>query len=343
MNRLRLCLLLPLIALAGCGGSDHANQGVSAPQKAVGPSVCPGATDPAQVARGGGQMGGCEPGYIKAGALKRGATLAPSGERFPDISNNNGLTDSQTSRIGALNPLVYLKTNQGTGFIDRTFLHRTALLRRAGAATGGYDFVSCYCAAEANLFVSLLHQAGMTRTSKGWGPPTLDVEYGNASRQGVAVMAAIVQRAFGRVQVYTGCWYWCGRLGGGYWPVGAYGWLAGYPSAPILPGLPRRLYVAHQYTDRGFNGVTSSDMSIYLAGAGHPTFAAYVAAATKPKPVSKHTRLLHLYQRRASLRKTLAAHGCRTLRHSSRRCKVWFAHGDAVNASIKVLHKQHVY
>lgn len=332
-----LLLLLLLVLLTGCGGTTRTVTVTSrAPAVAAPAPACPAA------AKGNGSMGACTPP-----SLLPQLSAPPSfwgASTYPDLSNNNALGAGAIAGVArAGHRLLSAKTNQGTTFIDRTFRSMVIAARANGLATQGYDFVSCYCAAEARTFVSILRNAGMTRDATRWGPPVLDIEYGSASRGGVQVMVNILRAEFGRVAIYTGAWYWTPHLGQ-WWPAGVQGWLAGYPSAPRCCGLPAYLFVAHQYTDHGFNGASNSDMNLYLSPAGGASFDSYIrAAAPKPPHVSKHAHLAKLYARRKALRGVLAAHGCRTKRHGARRCKVWFAHGDAVNAAIKVLHRQHIY
>lgn len=291
-----------------------------------------------QAADGHGQMGACAPG-------PRGlqAPPPPAGVRIVDLSNNNPATCAQIvamRRHGVRG--LYVKVNQGTGFIDRTAAGMVRCARRAGLATGGYDFVAAYSAAEARVFVARLRAVGMTRTAHGWLPPVLDVEYAAASRGGVTAMVQTVRAAFGRVMIYTGGWYWTPHLGA-WWP-GVRAWLAGYPTAPRFPGLRAGLYRAHQYTDRGFNGAYISDLSVWCAPAGCPaggsarSFAHLAHLATGRSNGRRRAELGRLYRYRRRLRTVLRREGCIHLHPRTRRCRVWHAHLATARARIRVLH-----
>lgn len=277
MKRLAILLpLLPLLLLIGCGSGGSTPTAITVPAPPA--AACP------QAAAGQGSMGACAPPSV---GLSNGKSITFQGPiTYPDLSNNNPVTDSQMRSISRGHDAIYLKTNQGTGFVDQTFARMAHSARRHGMAAGGYDFVSCYCAAEARLMVKVLHAAGQTRAARRWLPPTLDVEYGSASRSGVRSMVRILRAAFGRVNIYTGAWYWTPRLGC-FWPKRVSSWLSGYPHASVVCGLHPRLYTQHQYTDRGYNGATTSDMSVWRGSAASFKRFARFPAHHKPKPKPK--------------------------------------------------------
>lgn len=337
-NLLRVVLLAVAIA---CGAQSSAGA-TTHPTLRAAIAACPGADHPYAVAADHGAMGVCAPRTVKVGANGKPPTVAAA-QSFPDFSNNNPQSCAAFGRIKAAgHQLVYLKANQGT-WVDPTFHYQALCARSHGLAVSGYDFVSSYSVREAQVFVSVLRAAGLGSR----GPPaTLDIEYANASRPGVQAMRNTVAAAFGHVQIYTGCWYWCSRLGA-FWPSGTYGWLAGYPSAPILRGMPGVRYLSHQFSDRAPNGTGgTSDMSVYLPAHGKPSFATYIGK-TAPKPVSektlRHRQLVHDYQRRKALRGVLAAHGCRVTHRRTRRCQAWLYRGNRVNRSIVALHRRDIF
>jgi lysozyme len=265
-----LTVLVTVVCLAGCGGGSSQR---AARQPADVPSVVAKSAPTCTVRIGQGAPGACAPVSI---APRLAPPLAAGSTTFPDLSNNNPVYDF--SQIAKTHPAVWLKANEGTGYVDPTFASMARAAKRAGIAPGGYDFVRTYSSAEANLFVKRLKATGTCR-SKNTLPPTLDVEVGSASASGVQTMANIVHRACGRVAVYTGLWYWTPHLGS-WWPSGAYAWISGYPSIVGRANYAR--ISVHQYTDRGFNGSTYSDMNVWL-GAG--SFSAFVHKTTaKPKP-----------------------------------------------------------
>lgn len=343
LKALVVCLLtIALFVIESCDGSNPAHHSIV-------PRAVPACAK-------NGTLGACAPNRAfppLPKAVAHAAASARSAEiTYPDLSNNDPAAGSAMQAIARQHPAVFLKVNQGVGFVDRWFRPQVSSARALGMVTGGYDFVSCYCAAEAYRFDTLLRQAGMTAKSARWMPPTLDIEYGSASRAGVQIMVNIVRRSFGRVNIYTGAWYWTPHLGC-WWPHGVSGWLAGYPLAPRTCGMPAGRYTQHQYTDHGFNGAFSSDMSVYCqtsCGGGRAVESwesfARIPATKAPRPSpgeikrQKHAHLSSLYGQRKALRHVLAAHGCRTKRTKARRCQVWLKHGDAVNAAIRVLHAE---
>lgn len=285
---------LPLLALllifTGCGGSSS-NKTTAA--------ACLAAS------HGHGQIGACAPPQVHA-------RLAPfrssGGITYPDLSNNDPCICGGALRAHG-HPGEIDKANQGTGFIDGTFLGMIADAKRHGLAVGGYDFDQDYTVAEVYLFINRLHAAGIWRSTPNTFPPTLDVEYGNASRAGLEHQIAVLFRVYGRVQVYTGAWYWFPHFG--CWiPRGVSFWLAGYPNAPLLCGLAEYRFVSHQYTDHGFNGGNYSDMSVWRGSAA--SFAAFVQAPRahiEPKPSVLHARLARALYLQKILRREIAKHG----------------------------------
>ena len=322
LRRLGLPALIFAVLIAGCGGSTASVPRLRGPIASTG---CPAA------AAGHGSMGACAP----RPTLPKFAP-PPHGITYPDRSNNDPtLNYAAVARAG--HPAVYVKFNQGTGFVDRWALPQVRAARVAGMSTGGYDFVSTYSASEARLFVVLLRQAGMTRSSARWLPPVLDIEYGNATRSGVQTMVNVVRAAFGRVSIYTGDWYW-GRLGC-WWPAGVTGWISGYPYAIRPCGLPASMFVAHQYTDAGWDGVGSVDMTVWL---GTPAAWRNFSHTAAPRRLLERQLRAQLVWR-GHLRRVLHAHRCRTVhRHKSRpvNCVLTLRRGNASNRRIRSLRTQ---
>ncbi len=213
--------------------------------------------------------------------------------QIADLSNNDPASYAQLAQMRRHGvAAVILKANQGTGFIDGTFVRMARAARQLGLVVCGYDFVSTYTAAEAYTFINTLRAAGIWSFTRHTCPPTLDVEYGNATRSGIQNMLQILWRSYHRAQTYTGNWYWS-RLGC-WWPYGVTGWLSGYPYAPVPCGLPLAHYLVHQYTDRGFNGAFSSDLSWFRGTISQ--WRTYVnAPATRPatKPAPKPVKTPH--------------------------------------------------
>ncbi len=260
------------------------------------------------------------------------ASAASAPVTYPDLSNNDPASCSQMRLIASHHhPAVYLKVNQGLGFTDAYFAPQVRCAQRAGMVPGGYDFVSEYSAAEANRFVALLHAAGMFKTTPNWLPPTLDVEYGSANRAGLQRMIDILFAAFGRVNIYTGGWYWTPHFGC-FWPAHVTAWISGYPTAPAVCGLPASLYSQHQFTDAGNNGAFASDMTVWLGSA-----AAFRAFAHIPAPVSHAVQIARVRALRATLRALLTKRGCRLKGAVYHACPIWLHEGAVTNAQLRAL------
>lgn len=282
MRRILALWLLAIAAvLTGCGGGHasptRALQHRHAAQIEQANRTCP------QAASGDGHMGVCVPAQIKAQG--RPPAALGSFPTYPDLSNNDPVLDMAPIRAhGHL--LVVLKANQG-GYIDRYFAPMAADAHLHGLCVGGYDFAQDYTANEAWIFVGRLHAAGIYRNSTCTAPPTIDVEYGAFSIGGLKAMIHVVLSQYGRVNIYTGCWYWSPHAGS-FWPAGVTAWLSGYPNALRCAGIAPALYTQHQYTDNGFNGSRDSDMNIYLGSVtALRTFMHAAPVAPSPQLVAK--------------------------------------------------------
>jgi hypothetical protein len=264
-------LLAPLIAavlIAGCGGSSHLT-GNAALRASL--QSCP------QAAAGHGSMGACAP------KSKLGLTAPRSigGPLFPDRSNNDPCYCGQAIRAQGQVGLV-VKANQGTGFVDSTAVGMVQSARGAGLAVGMYDFDQDYTVAEAQVFVSRLHAAGIWPWSTNTFPAYLDVEFGSFSYSGLRAQVSYLRSQGYRVGIYTGDWYW-GPHAGCQWPAGVSAWLSGYPNAPVPCGEgsrdPATGYNVHQFTS------TPIDLNVYLGSRAQ--FQTFVHASVPPKPKPK--------------------------------------------------------
>jgi len=325
MRRL-ITFMVPVVLLAGCGTTHH-----QAPRPRTPSCVVPA---------GHGSPGACAPAPILAAARAPhlGALLgARRGVQIVDLSNNDPIYDMRPlARFGIKG--MWLKVNEGTGFTDQTFSPMVRSARAAGIPVGGYDFVRDYSAFEANLFVIRLRATG-TCTGRNTLPPVLDIEAGQASQGGVQVMVNIVRRSCGRVAIYTGLWYWIPQLGR-WWPAGVSAWISGYPN--IVDHANYNGVAVHQFTDRGYNGVSSADLSTWEGNTA--SYARFVAST----PVHRHhsrgylrrrdERHLHAdYLLRRSDRAYIRRFGCHT--HPRRgHCAAHLARGAAVNREIRRLH-----
>lgn len=269
---------------------------------------------------------------------------------FPDFSNNDPCYCAAALKAHGHAGEID-KVNQGVGFIDRTFSRMAADAKAHGLSVGGYDFDQEYTAREAYTFVERLKASGITRSATRTFPPTLDVEFGVPSRAGLEHQLAVLFRVYGRAQIYTGAWYWLPHFGCWIPPKVTF-WLSGYPTASILCGLPESRWVAHQYTDHGFNGAFSSDMSRWLGSTAG--FKGFVQAKSKQITAAQvkaaKTASLHAHEReRRELHGDIERHQCRKGQHviprlplRTRRhlhndlCPRWIKRGAA---DIKVIHR----
>jgi len=325
MRRL-VTFMVPVVLLAGCGTTTHHATHLSVPACAV--------------PVGHASSGACAPAGILAAARAPhpGALLGASRSiQIVDLSNNDPIYDMHPlARFGIRG--MWLKVNEGTGFTDRTFSPMVRSARAAGIPVGGYDFVRNYSASEAYLFVNRLRATG-TCTGRNTLPPVLDIEAGQASQGGVQIMVNIVRRECGRVTIYTGLWYWIPQLGR-WWPVGVSAWISGYPN--IVDHANYNGVAVHQFTDRGYNGVSSADLSTWQGStAGYARFVASI-------PVHRHhsrgylrrrdVRHLHaLYRQRTALRGYIRRFGCHKRPHRGH-CGAHLAQGAAVGREIRLLH-----
>src|SRR5207302_9274260 len=140
--------------------------------------------------------------------------------------------------------------------------------------------------------------AGSYKSTPNTLPPTLDVEFGRYSTAGLSHMEAVLKREYGRVNIYTGCWYWEPHHGFGW--TGPEAWISGYPFAHPCAGMPASRFTQHQYSDHGFNGVINSDMNVFRGTAGE--FKTFAHVSTPPPPSKKHEELLRHIKRRNELR-----------------------------------------
>lgn len=280
----------------------------------------------------------------------RAASASAGGLTFPDFSNNDPCyCGAQLKAHGHAGEID--KANQGTGFLDRTFAPMVKDAYAHGLAVGGYDFDQLYTADETYTFVRQLEAAGIHKNTPRTFPPTLDVEFGLASRTGLEHQLAVLFRTYGRAQIYTGAWYWLPHFG--CWtPPHVTFWLSGYPIASLLCSLSPSLWLSHQFTDHGYTGagaVPFADMSVFRGTSSQ--WASYVRAG-KPKPTKRQLeeKLWHLYRVRAGekahiakLSKLMTKHGCRPPHHATpksyhrRACPTWKAEGDADHAVLRRL------
>lgn len=321
-------LLTASLAFSACGEKETPEH------KALKQSQqsCPSA------AAGNGAMGVCAPVKIKQGLAapqsKRFGAFLSHAIQYPDLSNNDPVSCRGMARIKAHgHPGVILKANQGTGFIDATFIGMAKCARALGMAVGGYDFVSSYNASEAYTFINRLRAAGITRNTRRTFPPTLDVEYGAFNYAGLEHMVHILRRTYGRVNIYTGQWYYTPHAGC-RWVRGTTAWLAGYPSAPIPCGVPRSAYNSHQFSSTAYNGALSGDMSLWLRNTS--AFQTFTQQSV-PHP-TKNTRAKLIAQREV-IRALIRKHNCKpgppkpiTYRHA---CKAWIAKGAKINRELR--------
>jgi hypothetical protein len=229
-------------------------------------------------------MGGClpKPKVINAASIT-------SSNQGPDLSNNNPVYSAASwAAIGRHNAFEIDKVSEGTGYADPTAAPMAREARAHGVVVGGYDFLHVCLdapASEADLFVSRLKADGIV--GGGTLPPTGDAEYPSAPacnvRTWISGWADRVHSLLGRwPQIYTGAWWWNPHVGV-WWLPHALAWVSGYTSWAFLPHPSGRSQVdLWQFSDHGWNGATTSDLSVWRDGA--KAFAAATGVTTKAKP-----------------------------------------------------------
>lgn len=346
-NRLvALCAaLLAAVLLVACNTPQHTHT-APPPAKTV---PIPASVDQAcpQALGGVGAMGECAPPAVKSKTASASSAVH-GGITYPDFSNNDpcycaGALKAH-GRAGEID-----KANQGTGFIDRTFVPMVTEAHRLGLAVGGYDFDQEYTAQETYAFIGRLHAAGIYRNTPRTFPPTLDVEFGSASIEGLKHQVAVLKREYGRVQIYTGAWYWLPHFG--CWvPPGVSFWLSGYPIAQLLCGLKAVNWQAHQFTDHGYTGASQvpfADLSLYIGR----SFAQFIQATKSPAQIkAAKVRSLRAHEQlRAELHGDIDRHHCRltppTRGHARPPsyhtvCGRWLREGRTATAVINRYHRE---
>lgn len=226
-------------------------------------------------------MGGCLPKPKLANQASITAT-----RQGPDLSNNDPVYEPGQTAIARHNAFEIVKVSEGTGYVDPTAAPMARDARRHGLVLGGYDFLHvCLVSptAEAQVFAAALRRDGLTglRTL----PPTGDAEWPSSPqcnvRAWITAWAATVYAAVHRhPMIYTGAWWWNPHVGA-WWLSHALAWMSGYTSWPPPfpaghPGLD-----IWQFTDHGWNGASTGDLSIW-----HDSAAAFRSAALERQPIS---------------------------------------------------------
>lgn len=311
--------------------------------KALAPRSCPKAVI------GRGSMGACAPEESSAAPF---ASFRPGPITYPDLSNNDPCVCAATIKAHG-HPLEIDKVNQGTGFIDGWFAPMARDAKAHRLAIGGYDFDQDYTTAEVYVFIKRLKSVGIERGTPNTAPPTLDVEFGAANRAGLEHQLAVLFRVYGRASIYTGGWYWLPHFGCWIPPRVSF-WLSGYPTAQILCGLPGSRWVSHQYTDNGFNGRFSADMSTWLKSSA--AFDSFIQRTPPLTPAQRRAKLRSALAKarreRAELHRDIDSHRCRRGQHNlprepvrlrlryHRLCGRWIGLGKARIKTIHSLEKQ---
>lgn len=332
--------LLTAVLVAACGSQAHPPKTVKLSPSVV--KACP------EALHGQGTMGGCappEPVKPKLLLKAKASSTGSGGITYPDRSNNDP-TYNMAAIKRAGHPAIVLKVNQGVGFLDSTFYYAAKAAKRAGVCVGGYDFDQEYTAAEAYTFIARLHAAGIDRSTPCTLPPTLDVEYGAFSASGLEHQIDILMRTYGRVNIYTGCWYITGHLGA-RWFANVSAWISGYPFASACPGIPGSRFSQHQYTDHGYDGVGFVDMTEWRGSSA--AFKSFTQ--TGPTPGQIRAAKVRALRKQEALRRELHGdiqrHDCRPGQHATPRsyhtvCGRWLREGNAAIAVIARYHREGV-
>lgn len=284
---LGLAVLLVLV-VAACGGSARHRP----PYKTTArPRLAPNLAAPNCATGDNHSLGACLPKPKVGVSPKVGAGAI----RCEDRSNNNplfGVANWRRVRASGITCL-YVKVNESTGFIDGTAARMAADAKAAGLAVGGYDFQHvCQGSATAEADVFAAHERADGLTGPNTLPGSADVEYPTGAscnaRAWESEWRARATHDLGRATItYTGAWYWNPVLG--CWWVGGEDWISGYDvSFPALPCGHVALDL-WQNTDRGFDGVGTTDLSLFRDGP-----AAYARFVNRSNPVACGARVKSL-------------------------------------------------
>jgi GH25 family lysozyme M1 (1,4-beta-N-acetylmuramidase) len=368
-------LALALSVLAGCGATKtttvtrtvavpapspttlapRPDGGVKAPQA---PSCTPAEVE--AVEHGAGHLGVCAPKPWRFGL---GAPTSARGSSGPDVSNNDPLSNWSAVHAHG-HPFAYLKVIQGTRFVDSTARGMAAGARRAHVTPGGYDFLEvCATSAtgEASLYAHELRADGLL--SKPSFVPMGDAEWplsvpcsASSARSWLASWQAKLHALIGRwAGFYTGAWWWNPNVGCWRPPHGVR-WVSGYITRRLLP-LPCGWGGVDlwQYTDAGFNGASTTDMSVLEVDSSKFTGEGSAPSPAQQKAAKRRSLVRHEAERR-TLHRLVNGHHCRKGQHvtprspaSTRRryhdvlCPRWLKRGASVTAtSVRLRHELHL-
>lgn len=327
--RRRIAVLVPLLAVAlvGCGSSPPYK---SAPRPQLPPAVHP---SPCSTTGDNHTLGQCLP--QPSGSVGAPTASLGGGPLCVDLSNNDpvyGLANWR--KIAKVVRCAIFKVTEGTGFADQTAATMARYARAAGLLVGGYDFQHVCgdsAVAEAHFFTSHLRADGLT--GPGAMHPWADVELRTGSCDArnweTAWQTTVANDMGGHVAgTYTGAWFWNPTFGCDYW-AGGDSWISGYDvSAPAMPCGHSHLDM-WQNTDRGFNGVTDADRSVWLDAA---SFRAASGAVAKPKPTK--AQVARWTRARDSSQRAYARRSCPTLAQRER----WF--GARLHGALAAKHRR---
>jgi GH25 family lysozyme M1 (1,4-beta-N-acetylmuramidase) len=366
---LALCVLIVAALLVGCG---HTSKSTPVPLKPLAPK--PGAVAPpageapscgpkvrAGIEAGHGELGACAPNAVVEAPTAQFAALvtqsAVSHATGPDVSNNNPFYGwAPVKRAG--HPFAYLKTIQGTAYVDSTASAMAKAARAAGVIPGGYDFLEvckASSAGEARLFAARLKAIGLVGHAF---LPVGDAEWPlhpdcttKGARAWITSWIDTVHSLTGRwPAIYTGAW-WSNPVLGCWRPPHAKRWVSGYgPRSRLSIPCGWGGVDLWQYTDAGFNGVSTTDMSRLEVPASAFTGS---TAPTRAQTVARwHRELNTHYTLRAELHSDIDRHHCRltppTLGHAKppkyhTLCGRWLQHGHEEARTISAFHAKNIY
>lgn len=356
--RLPALMLLAALALIGCGNSTRT---VTVPVPTHRLPVKPGAVAPPkgeavpsctvqeqeEILHGKGSLGACTPTSPVALTPKLAPPRSSRAPTGPDVSNNDPISPSRRWRIVATHghPFGATKLNQGTRFIDSTASAAAAGMRAAHIVSIGYDFLEVCVGsarAEANIFLSRMRRTHIeVAAGDAEFPLSAPCSSSRARRWVNEWVQAVHSATHHAVLLYTGAWWWNPQVGC-YWPKNALPWISGYVGSFSQVAIPCRAprVVLWQYTDRGFNGASSSDMSVLRVPLS-------TISSTAPTPAqrraAKRASLRSHKRERAELHAAIDAHHCRKGQHVTPReplrtrrrlhnelCPRWIKRGQVV-------------
>lgn len=242
MKRARLLLLVPILALAGCGGPSHQTIKPPPPLKQTEQLSSPVCDPPV----GRGHTGGCVPHQLNITPRQFAKVkLPPNHGLICDTYEGDNIT-SYTALAHSVTGCVF-KAYETNYRQDSAFVRSWNAFKYLGKWHSAYIFLRAgNCEHEAQVLVSIVNSVGGFN-QPNTGPPVVDSEVPSAGQDTACVVARLRQLTGRTPLIYTAPGTW---PGGDH--AGAEGWYAGYGNYSHSPCVWDCAPKAWQYTDGTF-------------------------------------------------------------------------------------------